>query len=78
MNIDLIDLNKIYNDSINMLKFKNNIYKSFLSIKNEFSFIDEVNSYLDKYYFKIIRTIIYFIDNGNIECLIGKNNVVIV
>lgn len=78
MNIDLIDLNKIYNDSINMVKFKKNIYKSFLSIKNEFSFIDEVNSYLDKYYFKIIRTIICFIDNGNIECLIGKNNVVIV
>ena len=84
---NLVSMNEITKDKdlvlsqkeiMMLIENKNNVYKSFLSIKNEFSFNDEVNSYLDKYYFKIIRTIIYFIDNRNIECLIGKNNVVIV
>ncbi len=84
---NLVSMNKITKDKdlvlsqkeiMMLIENKNNVYKSFLSIKNEFSFNDEVNSYLDKYYFKIIRTIIYFIDNRNIECLIRKNNVVIV
>lgn len=78
LNIDLIDLNKIYNDSIDIVKFRNKIYKCFLSIKEEFKFSKEVNNYLDKYYSKAIKTIIYFIYSKELEKLVGKNSVVII
>lgn len=78
LNIDLIDLNKIYNDSIDIVKFRNKIYKCFLSIKEEFKFSKEVNNYLDKYYSKAIKTIIYFIYSKELEKLVGNNSVVII
>lgn len=78
LNIDLIDLDKIYNDSIDIVKFKNKIYKCFLSIKEEFKFSKEVNNYLDKYYSKTIKTIIYFIYSKELEKLVGNNSVVII
>ena len=78
LDIDLIEIDKIYSDSIDIVKFKNKIYKSFLNIKEEFKLNYEVNNYLDKYYSKIIKTIIYFICNRELEKLVGKSDIVII
>lgn len=74
LNIDLIDIDKMYSDA----DIKNKLYDSFINLKNEFNFDDKVNDYLEIYYSKIIKTIMYFLENKNIESLVGKNDVVIV
>ncbi len=78
LNIDLIDVNRIYNEFNNIEKFKNSFHSCFLNLKNEFDFNDEVNNYLDKYYFKIMRTIVSFVENYELEKLIGKCDSVII
>lgn len=41
-------------------------------------FSDEVNKYLDMYYSKIVKTILYFGLNNKLEFLVGRDDTIIV
>lgn len=78
LDIDLIHIDKIYNEFNDIEKFKDRFCECFMKLKDEFRFNQEVNNYLDKYYFIIIKTIIYFIYNKKFENLVGKNDLIII
>lgn len=77
LDIRLIDCDKIYNDFKKNI-FERKLYNSFISIKNEFKLDSDTNNYLDMYYSKIYKTIIYFISNNNFNLLIYEGDTIIV
>lgn len=78
LNIDDIDLDILYNDIKDKEFFKDKLYISFISIKRDLFLDDNVNKYLDKYYYKFYKTILYFTCSKELEKLLGKNSVVII
>lgn len=78
LNIDDINLDILYIDLEDVDTFKNKLYSSFISLKREFKFGDEINKYLDMYYSKVVKTILYFGLNNKLEFLVGRDDTIIV
>lgn len=76
LDICLVDTNKIYNDFKNNI-FESKLYSSFISIKEEFNLDSNTNNYLDMYYYKVYKTIIYFISNDILDKLIIGNDIIV-
>lgn len=77
LDTSLIDTNIIYNDFKNNI-FESKLFNSFISIKDEFKLNSNTNNYLDMYYYKVYKTIIYFINNKRLEFLVGECDSIIV
>ena len=77
LNSDLIDIDSIYNDYKNNC-FNDKLLESFNSLKDKYNFNSNVCEYLDIYYFKFCKTILYFVSNRKLEELLGKSEIVII
>lgn len=78
LNIDDINLDILCIDLEDVDTFKNKLYSCFIILKKEFKFSDEVNKYLDMYYSKIVKTILFFGLNNKLEFLVGRDDTIIV
>ena len=78
MLIDNINLDILYIDLEEVEVFKSKLYSCFMNLKKEFKFNDVVNEYLDMYYSKIVKTILYFGLNNKLEFLVGRDDTIIV